>query len=292
MAKRFTDTEIWEQDWFIDLPNKYKLLWNYIKDKCDNVGIWRPNKSILQKIVGEPINLDEFLGFVNIDKERLKVLPSGRWWIKDFFVFQYGNRFSPESNVHKGALKALVQNGIHINEIFQDGIGNLKYIDFQELRTIAYAKDIKSLSVAFGNPIERVKDKEQDKDNYKVKEDIKGKEVKEENQSKDFGVIELKQPKQVSIPSMEEFLDFCKEHMTESGLNFLEYEYPLKSKFDSWRENGWKDGHNKPIKNWKSKIKNVIPFLKPIPQKHSQTKMTEYERKLEEARKSYRGYEQ
>ena len=42
MAKRFTDTEIWEQDWFIDLPNKYKLLWNYIKDKCDNVGIWRP----------------------------------------------------------------------------------------------------------------------------------------------------------------------------------------------------------------------------------------------------------
>lgn len=172
MAKRFTDTEIWEQDWFIDLPNKYKLLWNYIKDKCDNVGIWRPNKSILQKIVGEPINLDEFLSFVNLEKERLKVLPSGRWWIKDFFVFQYGNRFSPESNVHKGALKALVQNGIHIREIFQDGIGNLKDIDFQELRTIAYAKDIKTLSVAYGNPIERVKDKdkEQDKDKERIKE--------------------------------------------------------------------------------------------------------------------------
>ena len=167
MAKRFTDTEIWEQDWYIDLPNKYKLLWNYIKDKCDNVGIWRPNKSILQKIVGEPINFEEFLSFVNLEKERLRVLPSGRWWIKDFFIFQYGNRFSPESNVHKGALKALVQNGIHIAEIFPDGIGNLKDIDFQQLKTIAYSKDINTLSVAYGSPINRTKDKDKEQDKEK-----------------------------------------------------------------------------------------------------------------------------
>jgi len=172
MAKRFTDTEIWEQDWFIDLPNKYKLLWNYIKDKCDNVGIWRPNKSLLQKIIGEPINLDEFMQFINIEKERLKILPSGRWWLKDYFVFQYGDKFSPTSQVHKGALKALVQNGIHLNEIFKEGIGNLQTIDFQQLKEIAYSKDIDNLNKTFGNPSLRVKDK--DKDIAKDKEERGG----------------------------------------------------------------------------------------------------------------------
>lgn len=169
MAKRFTDTDIWDQDWFIDLPNKYKLLWNYIKDKCDNVGIWRPNKSVLQKIIGEPLGLDEFLQFVNIEKERLKVLPSGRWWLKDFFIFQYGDKFSPTSQVHKGALKTLVQNGIHLNEIFKNGIGELQHITFQQLKEIAYAKDIDTLNITYGNPSLRVKDKDKviDKDKKK-----------------------------------------------------------------------------------------------------------------------------
>lgn len=163
MPKRLTDTKIWEEDWFIDLPNKYKLMWNYIKDKCDNVGIWRPNKSILQKIIGEPLVIDDFLQFVNVGKERITVLPSGRWWIKDYFIFQYGDKFSPTSPVHKGALKTLLQNGIHINQIFKEGIGNLQNIDFESLKEIAYSKDFYSVSIAFGNHTERVKDKNKDK---------------------------------------------------------------------------------------------------------------------------------
>jgi hypothetical protein len=110
MAKRFTDTEIWEQDWYIDLPTKYKLTWNYIKDKCDNCGIWRPNKSLLQRIIGEPVNLEEFLTFVNVEKGRITVLPTGRWFLRDFFIFQYGDKFSPTSQIHKGAIKQLVAN--------------------------------------------------------------------------------------------------------------------------------------------------------------------------------------
>jgi hypothetical protein len=52
--------------------------------------------------------------------------------------------------------------------------------------------------------------------------------------------------------------------MIKNGMNFSLYEYSLKSKFSSWVENNWKDGNNKPIKSWKSKIRNTIPFLKPI----------------------------
>jgi len=35
----------------------------------------------------------------------------------------------------------------------------------------------------------------------------------------------------------------------------------LKLKYDSWIENGWKNGNDKPIKNWKSALLNTIPYI-------------------------------
>lgn len=164
MAKRFTDTEIWEQDWYIDLPTKYKLTWNYIKDKCDNCGIWRPNKSLLQRIIGEPVNLEEFLTFVNVEKGRITVLPTGRWFLRDFFIFQYGDKFSPTSQIHKGAIKQLVANGVHPKEILGKSIGEIQNYDLEEVKEIVYSKDINILLIAYNNPYQRVKDKVKDKD--------------------------------------------------------------------------------------------------------------------------------
>jgi len=164
MGKRFTDTDIWDQDWFVELPTKYKLFWNYIKDKCDNAGFWRPNKVIAQSIIGEPINVQEFIDFVNSDKVRIVILPTGRWFLKDFFLFQYGEIFSPTSPVHRGALKTLLSNGIHPSEILSDGVGNLKDVDIQTLKTIAYGKGSDRLIEAYGKGSDRHKDKDKDKE--------------------------------------------------------------------------------------------------------------------------------
>jgi hypothetical protein len=66
------------------------------------------------------------------------------------------------------------------------------------------------------------------------------------------------------IPAREDFIDF--------GLSCVEgnrgYEFTLSAKYDSWIENKWRDGRNVEIKNWKSKLKNTIPFLKPLTSKH------------------------
>lgn len=158
MGKRLTDTDIWDEDWFVELPSKYKLFWNYLKDKCDNAGFWRPNKILAQRIIGEPINTQEFLDFVNIDKKRIIILPSGKWFIRDFFIFQYGDVFHPDSLVHKGVLKTLVQNGVHPSEILNGSIGNLKSVDLQTLKQIAYQKGTKSLREAYGKDTERDKE--------------------------------------------------------------------------------------------------------------------------------------
>ena len=35
----------------------------------------------------------------------------------------------------------------------------------------------------------------------------------------------------------------------------------LKAKYESWIENDWKDGNDKAIKNWKSKLTNTVAFI-------------------------------
>ena len=52
--------------------------------------------------------------------------------------------------------------------------------------------------------------------------------------------------------------------MIENDLKavYEEYEFSLKAKYQTWVDAGWKDGYGKPIKVWKSKIKNTFPHLK------------------------------
>tara|TARA_R100000951_G_scaffold52673_1_gene44358 strand:- start:364 stop:960 length:597 start_codon:yes stop_codon:yes gene_type:complete len=57
------------------------------------------------------------------------------------------------------------------------------------------------------------------------------------------------------IPNFSEFLD----HAISKEPNVDEY--ALRLKFESWIENGWKDGNNRKISNWKSKLTNTIQFI-------------------------------
>jgi hypothetical protein len=65
------------------------------------------------------------------------------------------------------------------------------------------------------------------------------------------------------IPTEIEFLNFCKEI---KEFNYTELEYSYKSKYQTWVADKWKDGNGQKIKNWKAKIRNTAPFLKPIKQ--------------------------
>jgi len=64
----------------------------------------------------------------------------------------------------------------------------------------------------------------------------------------------------VNIPTEVEFLNYCK---TIEGIIYPQYEFGFKAKYESWIANDWKDGNDSPIKIWKTKIKNTIPYLKP-----------------------------
>ena len=74
------------------------------------------------------------------------------------------------------------------------------------------------------------------------------------NAKKESKVKESKVNK-IDIPTWNDFLNYATEKKTEVNQSVL------KLKFDSWVENGWKDGNQKPIKNWKSKLLNTLPFI-------------------------------
>jgi hypothetical protein len=60
------------------------------------------------------------------------------------------------------------------------------------------------------------------------------------------------------IPTLEEFLQFTKtlnSYEDSLGEN-------LKLKYEEWVEKGWKNNFDRPITDWKSSIKNTMPYLK------------------------------
>ena len=86
MGKRFTDTEIWAKPWFMSLTIAEKLVWFYIKDNCDNVGVWVPNFPLADFVLGASIDWQEFKDKCH---ENIAVLDNGKWWLVDFCSFQH-----------------------------------------------------------------------------------------------------------------------------------------------------------------------------------------------------------
>lgn len=65
-----------------------------------------------------------------------------------------------------------------------------------------------------------------------------------------------KENKEIHIPEYSEFLKYAISQVP----NVIQLE--VKLKYDSWVVNGWKDGNDKKIVNWKSKLNNTLPHLK------------------------------
>jgi len=69
---------------------------------------------------------------------------------------------------------------------------------------------------------------------------------------------EKPEPKKI-IPTLSIFLDYIKEVKPEK---YLAIQNAAGLKWQSWKANDWKDGNDKKITNWKTKILNTIPYLK------------------------------
>lgn len=63
-----------------------------------------------------------------------------------------------------------------------------------------------------------------------------------------------------NIPTLEEFVIFSKT----IEIYKPELDFSIKSKYEQWVADKWKDGNGNKISNWKTKLKNTIPHLKAV----------------------------
>lgn len=153
MAKRFHDSNKWDDPWYLDLSNEHKLAWDYITSKCDGVGVWKPSLRLLTFNMG----ITDIEGFLSICGGRIFVMENGNWWIVKFCDFQYGTLNEEACFGQKTDGTRYVKNKPH-----------LSYINLLKKHSlwIVYTKGIHTLKEK-----EKDKEKEIDKEKEKEKED-------------------------------------------------------------------------------------------------------------------------
>ena len=153
MAKRFTDTEMWDKEWYMNLSLTEKLLTRLVRDKCDVAGIYTPNMALLSTYLGVKVTIDDIL---NIDGGNQFIkLQNGKIYCAGFIEFQYGNNLNPKSKIHAKVLTILDTNNI----------GDLAHIEDNYAK---YSNDYYIESCRVCNTLQdKDKDKEEDKEKEK-----------------------------------------------------------------------------------------------------------------------------
>jgi hypothetical protein len=113
MAKRFTDTDKWKDEWYTELPNDYKVIWQYLLDTCDNAGIYKRNIKLLNYYCNTNVSSEDIL---KVFKDRVSLISDDKWIINKFCVFQYGNDFLQSKNkAVVSAINKLIENKLYDN---------------------------------------------------------------------------------------------------------------------------------------------------------------------------------
>jgi hypothetical protein len=159
MAKRFTDTNKWNDVWFSQLPNDYKLVWIYILDTCDNAGIWLKNIKNLNFFCNTNLTEEDL---IKTFSDKLSKVTEEKWIVNKFCTIQYGDNFLESKN--KAVLAAIKT--------------------LTNLNLIKDVNGIATLSISYLYPMDTPKEQEQEQVKDKVKEQEQEK-IKEKEQEFD-----------------------------------------------------------------------------------------------------------
>lgn len=112
MSKRYIDTGLFDDDWFMDLSKDSKILYMYLITKCSHAGLIKINERLCKVQTG----ITDLKGALKGLKSRLIEAQEGLLFMPKFLFFQYPK--FPQSTVfqQKAALEELTKYGL-----FKDG---------------------------------------------------------------------------------------------------------------------------------------------------------------------------
>jgi hypothetical protein len=166
MAKRLTDSNKWNDNWFNDLPADIKLVWLYILDACDHAGVYKVSFKSIKFYTGTERHENEIIEYL---KERIYIA-GDKWFIPKFITFQYKNFFTSNTPAIKSARELLISHNIikandntlptFNKELDNHSISLIEPLDKDYIRTKDMDKDIDK-----DNDMDKVKDMDIEKDN-------------------------------------------------------------------------------------------------------------------------------
>jgi hypothetical protein len=150
MPKRFSDSELWNRDWFLNLEGRHQLFCLYLRDQCDHAGVWNPSFKRFEQSTGFRINPSDYISACNKDGAiRIIILENGKWWITGFIEDQYKTKeLTPSNYAYRGVI-----NSLDFNQVPYESIG---------------------YKVGDRKPLEGAKDKDKDKDKDIKKREYEG----------------------------------------------------------------------------------------------------------------------
>lgn len=141
MAKRLTDTEKWKDDWYIQLSNDDKIVWQWLLDNCSHAGFCKKSISLLNLMCR--VNYTEEEMIKRMDNRVIVV--DNHWFIPKFIKFQYSTLLSGKPVIISVVKELFLMNCIRM---IGESFGN-HYLIINE---------------SFDNYCQTIKDKSKDKD--------------------------------------------------------------------------------------------------------------------------------
>lgn len=126
MAKRFIDTGLFDDDWFMELTKDAKILWLFFLTKCDHAGILKLNPKLCQLQTGIK-DLDEILKQLG---NRIVTVSERLYFIPKFLYYQYPGFPHSKAKAQLSAIEILTKYGLLIDgkltvtEPLPNGYGN------------------------------------------------------------------------------------------------------------------------------------------------------------------------
>ena len=184
----------------------------------------------------------KFWDFAFENPDRIKPIHAAIY----FFAIEHCNRLGWKEKFGLPSQMVMEAIGVKNWRTYSQGLNELIEFDFIKLiekSTNQYSSNIIAI-VNFTKADTKALDKALQKHGTKQSQSIVSINKQETNN------------KETYIPEYSEFLAYAVSQVP----NVIQQE--VKLKYDSWVVNGWKDGNDKKIVNWKSKLNNTLPFLK------------------------------
>lgn len=102
MAYRFTDTNKWHDEWFIDLPPLAKLLFNYLCDNCDSAGFFELSMKKLRDDLHPMTDEEIKSAFQSISKKYVLSRDKKILLLINFIKHQKNTPLNHRNAAHKG----------------------------------------------------------------------------------------------------------------------------------------------------------------------------------------------